>query len=155
MLGNSVLFIDKSAAVRPAECAASLPLTAQKRRWERRYCTGRARSRARRAVLATSSNWTIAKVYPKTSLGLSVWIFYGKKAAKRVWKLLNIALKSHSCVRDAGADGRGRWILLLSSRSTSSTASVSELSHSVTHTAVSSQQWKETPLKQCSIPKVV
>ncbi len=53
-----------------------------------------------------------------------------KKAAKRVWKLLNIVLKSCLCV----------WYLWLSSRPTSSTASVSELSRSVTHTAVPSTQ---------------
>ncbi len=35
-----------------------------------------------------------------------------KKAANRVWKLLNIVLKSRSCVRDAGADGSGRWIFV-------------------------------------------
>ncbi len=50
-------------------------------------------------------------------------------------------LKSHSCVSEtAGADGSGRWILWmttsLSSNSTSATASVSELSHLVTHTAI-------------------
>ncbi len=45
-------------------------------------------------------------------LGLSVCIFYGKKAANRVWKLLNIVLKSQPCVRDAGADGSGRWIFV-------------------------------------------
>ncbi len=47
-------------------------------------------------------------------------------------------LKSRSCVRDAGADGSGLWILRrsysVSSRSTSATASVSELSRLVTHT---------------------
>ncbi len=35
-----------------------------------------------------------------------------EKAANRVWKLLNIVLKSRSCVRDAGADGSGRWIFV-------------------------------------------
>ncbi len=39
---NAVLysFTDESAAVRPAECAASLPLTSQSRRRERRHCAG-------------------------------------------------------------------------------------------------------------------
>ncbi len=105
-------FTDDFAALRPTECAASLPLTAQNRRRERRHCTGRVRSRARGTALETSSNWTIAKVFSKKSLGLSVCTCCGKKAAKRVWKLLNIVLKSRSCVWDAGADGSGRWILL-------------------------------------------
>ncbi len=60
-----------------------------------------------RAVLETSSNWTIAKVFSKKSIGLSIW----KKATRMFWKLLNILLKSHLCVRDAGADGSGWWIL--------------------------------------------
>ncbi len=146
MLGNAVLysFTDESAAVRPAECTASLPLTAQNRCRERRHCAGRVRPRARGAALETSSNWTIAKVYPKEfSRFVSLYILW-KKAAKRVWKLLNIVLKLHLCVWDAGADGSGWWILwisyFVSSRSTSSTASVSELSCLVTHTAVSSPQ---------------
>ncbi len=54
----------------------------------------------------TSSNWTIAKVF------LSVCTCYGKKAAKRFWKLLNIVLKLRSCVRDVVADGSGWGILL-------------------------------------------
>ncbi len=56
--GNTALysFTDESAAVRPAECAASLPLTAQKRRRERRHCAGRVGPCARWAVLETSSN---------------------------------------------------------------------------------------------------
>ncbi len=62
------------------ECAASLPLTAQNRRWERLHCAGTVRPHAHGAVLETSSNWT--KVYPKKSLGLSVCTFYGKKALK-------------------------------------------------------------------------
>ncbi len=38
-------------------------------------------------------------VFSKKSLGLSLCTCYGeKKAAKRVWKLLNIVLKSRSCV---------------------------------------------------------
>ncbi len=82
---------DESAAAWPAECAASLSLTARNRRREKRYCRYRGYCRysgvgphARGAALATSSNRTIAKVYPKKSLALSVCIFYGKKAAKRV-----------------------------------------------------------------------
>ncbi len=35
-----------------------------------------------------------------------------EKANKRVWKLLNIVLKSRSCVWDAGADSRGRWVFV-------------------------------------------
>ncbi len=70
------------------------------------------RASARGTVLETSSNWTIAKFFSKKLLGLSVSICYGKKAAKRVCKLLNIVLKSRSCVWDAGADGSGWWMLL-------------------------------------------
>ncbi len=43
-------------------------------------------------------------------LGFSVCIFYGEKAANRVWKFINI--KSCLCVRDARADGSGWWILV-------------------------------------------
>ncbi len=35
-----------------------------------------------------------------------------EKATKRVWKLLQIVLKSRLCVWDAGADGKGRWIFV-------------------------------------------
>ncbi len=58
VLGNAVLysFTDESAAVRPAESAASLPLTAQNRRRERRHCAGTVEPCARGAVLETSSN---------------------------------------------------------------------------------------------------
>ncbi len=73
------------------------------------------------AVLATSSKLMKAKVFFFfKSLGLSVCIFYGKKAAKRFSKLLNIVLKSRSCVWGTGADGRGRLILrrLVSNKST-------------------------------------
>ncbi len=100
--------------------------------WERWHCSGRVRPRASGAALETSSNWTIAKVYPKKSLGLSICIFYGKKPAKRVWKLLKSSAEvALVCVR-RGSWWQGRWILWMSSsvssRSTSSTASVSELS---------------------------
>ncbi len=105
MLGNAVLFIE-SAAVQSAECAASLPLTAQKRRRVRWYCAKK-------------------KSQEKVARFVSMYILW-KKATKRVWKLLNIVLKSHSCV----------WYLWLSS---CSTASVSELSR-LTHTAVPSLQ---------------
>ncbi len=44
--------------------------------------------------MATSSNRTIAKVYPEKSLGLSVCMFYGKKVVKKVRKLLNLVLNS-------------------------------------------------------------
>ncbi len=70
-----------------------------------------------------------------------------KKAAKRVWKSLNLVLKSHSCVcemQELMAAGGG--YLWLSSRSTSSTASVSQLSRSVTHTAVSQCNSEKKPL---------
>ncbi len=54
---------------------------------------GEARLAARGAALETSSNWAIAKVYPKKSLGLSVLYILWKKAAKRVWKFQNIELR--------------------------------------------------------------
>ncbi len=106
-------FLDESAALRPTECAVSLQLTAQNRRRERQHCDGSQTSRSQGSrLLETSSNWTIAKVYWKKLLGLSVCACWGKKATKRVWKLLNIVLKSRLCVWDAGADGIGWWILL-------------------------------------------
>ncbi len=63
------------------------------------------------AVLATSSKWMKAKVFSNKSLGLSVCTCYGKKATKRVSKLLNIVLKSRLCVWDTVADCRG-WLIL-------------------------------------------
>ncbi len=85
--------------------AVSLPLTAQNRHRERRHCAGKVRPRARGAALVTSSNWMIAKVFSKKLLGLSVCTCYGKKGTKGVWKLLNIVLKSRSCV----CVRRGSW----------------------------------------------
>ncbi len=107
-------FTDDFAALRPTESSVSLPLAAQNRRRERRHCAGRVRPHACGAALETSSKWTIAKVFSKV---LSVCTVVGKKAAKRVWKLLNIVLKSRSCVWDAGADGSGWWILLRPAKS--------------------------------------
>ncbi len=62
-------FVDDFAVLRPTECAASLPLTAQNRRRERRHCAGRVRPRVRGATLETSFNWTKAKVFSEKSLG--------------------------------------------------------------------------------------
>ncbi len=105
--------LKKSAALRPTECAASLLLTAQNRRRERRHCAGIVRPHARRAVLLTSSNWTIAKFFSKKSLGFSICTVYGKKVAKRIWKWLSIVLKSRSCVRLGSGEylWRSMWIL--------------------------------------------
>ncbi len=115
VLGNAVLysFTDESAAVWPAECAASLPLTAQNRRRERRRCARRVRPRARGAVLETSSYWMKTTFFfqKKVARFVSMYLLW-KKATKRVWKLLNIVLKSRSSVWDAGADGSGRWVFV-------------------------------------------
>ncbi len=89
----------------------ALLLAAQNKCRESRDTAPGVRPSAREAVLETSSNWTIVKFFSK-SLGLSVCPCYGKNAGRMFWKLLNIVLKSHSCVRDAGADGSRWWILL-------------------------------------------
>ncbi len=57
------------------------------------------------AVPETSSKWRKAKVFSKNLQGLSVCTCYGKKSAKRVWKLLNIMLKSRSSVVTLMAEG--------------------------------------------------
>ncbi len=119
----------------PAEYAASLPLAAQKRC---REATLRRDSQISRSRGSAGDIFQLNHSFLSKKVNI-LW----KKAAKRVWKLLNIVLKS-ARVWDAGADGSGRWILWMSSsvssRSISSTASVSELSRLVTHTAVSSPQ---------------
>ncbi len=64
------------------------------------------------AVLATSSKLMKAKVFFFfMSLGLSVCIFYGKKAAKRVSKLLNIVLnRARVCeAQEPMAEGGWYW----------------------------------------------
>ncbi len=106
-------FTDDFAVLRPNECTASLPLTAQNRRRESRHCAGRDRSRTRGAVtlLETNSNWTIAKVFSKkVARFVSMYLLWEKSRQKG----LKVAKywKSRSCVWEAGADGSGRWILL-------------------------------------------
>ncbi len=115
---------------------------------QRRHCAGTVRPRARGAVLETSSNWTIAKVYPERSLGLSVCIFYGKNPLK------GSGSSEYSAIVELVCERRGSrrqifvavmWILLCisssaSSHSTSSTSSVAELSCLGTHSAVPSAQ---------------
>ncbi len=94
--------------LRPAESAVSLPLTAQNRRRESQT----SHSGDMTFQLNDSSVFFFYLYFSKKLLGLSVCPCYGKKAARMFWKLLNIVLKLRSCVRDAGADGSGWWILL-------------------------------------------
>ncbi len=96
MLGNAVLysFTDGSAAVWPAECtASSLPRRlARCTEQTQREATLCRESQTSCSGLATSSNSTIRFILKSRY----VCIFYGKTAANRVWKLLNIVLKSRS-----------------------------------------------------------
>ncbi len=102
---------------------------------ERRYCVEKVWPHARGAL---SSNWTIAKVYPKKiARFVSMYILW-KKEAKTVWKLLNIVLKSLSCVWDGG--GGYLWRSMWMSSSVSSRSTASEHSRLVTQTRVSSPQ---------------
>ncbi len=73
--------------------AVSLPLTAQNRHRERRHCAGKVRPRARGAALVTSSNWTIAKVFSKKLLGLSVCTCYGGKSRQKCLKVAKYCAK--------------------------------------------------------------
>lgn len=133
MLGKAVLYLtDESAAVQPTEYAASLPLSAQNTRRERRHCAGKVRPRAHGAVLEKSSKWMKAKVYPS----LCVFVCLSRSCV---------------CVWEVGADGRGLWIFVAVTVDIVdkffchhvllvSTAWVSELLCVVTHTAVLSTQ---------------
>ncbi len=78
----------------PAECTACLLLFRSLHRTdsERGDTAPGVRARAHGAVLETSFNWMIAKVFFKK---YPLW----KKAAKRVRNLLNRVMKSHLCVR--------------------------------------------------------
>ncbi len=76
----------------------------------------------REATLCRESQTSHSRVYPKKSLGLSDYIFYLKKAANRVWKLLNSAKVALVCVWDVelmtaggGYLWRSMWILWMSS----------------------------------------
>ncbi len=79
------------------------------------HCAGRGGPCARGAVLETSSNWTIAKVFPEKSLGLSICTFYEKKKKKKKKTTKGLKVAKYSaevtlvCVRER-ADGSGRWM---------------------------------------------
>ncbi len=93
-------FTDDFAALRPTECAASLPLTAQNRRRERRHCAGRVRPRARGAVLETSSKWTIAKVFfIKVARFVSMYLLWEKSRQKGLKVTKYCAKVALLCVR--------------------------------------------------------
>ncbi len=70
----------------------ALPLAAQHRR-ERGDTAPGVRPSVRGAVLETSSNWTIAKVFSKKSVGLSLMSLLWKKSHQNVLKVAKYCAK--------------------------------------------------------------